>query len=179
MSRSPGHCMTMGTASTMASMAEALGIAMTGNAAIPAVDSRRNALAQLAGRRAVDLVREDIRISRILTRTAFENAIRVNGAIGGSTNAVVHLLAIAGRLGVDLSLDDWDTLGRGVPTIVNLMPSGAHLMEDFYYAGGLPAVIRRLGDLKDPHGRTHRERPHPGRELRGCALLRRRRDPAT
>ena len=147
MSRSPGHCMTMGTASTMASMAEALGIAMAGNAAIPAVDSRRNALAQLAGRRAVALVREDIRISQILTRQAFENAIRVNGAIGGSTNAVVHLLAIAGRLGVPLSLDDWDTLGRSVPTIVNLMPSGQYLMEDFYYAGGLPAVIRRLGDL--------------------------------
>ena len=147
MSRSPGHCMTMGTASTMASMAEALGIAMAGNAAIPAVDSRRGALAQLAGRRAVALVREDIRISQILTRQAFENAIRVNGAIGGSTNAVVHLLAIAGRLGVPLGLDDWDTLGRSVPTIVNLMPSGQYLMEDFYYAGGLPAVIRRLGDL--------------------------------
>ena len=147
MSRSPGHCMTMGTASTMASMAEALGIAMAGNAAIPAVDSRRSALAQLAGRRAVDLVREDIRITQILTRRAFENAIRVNGAIGGSTNAVVHLLAIAGRLGIPLSLDDWDTLGRNVPTIVNLMPSGQYLMEDFYYAGGLPAVIRRLGDL--------------------------------
>jgi L-arabonate dehydrase len=147
MSRSPGHCMTMGTASTMASMAEALGMAMPHNAAIPAVDSRRNVLAQEAGRRIVELVREDVRISQILTRQAFENAVRVNGAIGGSTNAVVHLIAIARRLGVDFGLDDWDALGRDVPTIVDLMPSGRFLMEDFYYAGGLPAVIRSLGDL--------------------------------
>ena len=147
MSRSPGHCMTMGTASTMASMSEALGMAMPHNAAIPAVDSRRNVLAQEAGRRIVDLVREDIRISRILTREALENAVRVNGAIGGSTNAVVHLIAIARRLGIDFGLDDWDRLGRDIPTIVDLMPSGRFLMEDFYYAGGLPAVIRTLGNL--------------------------------
>jgi len=147
MSRSPGHCMTMGTASTMASMSEALGMALPHNAAIPAVDSRRNVLAQEAGRRIVDLVREDVRISQILTREAFENAVRVNGAIGGSTNAVVHLIAIARRLGVDFDLDDWDRLGRDIPTIVDLMPSGRFLMEDFYYAGGLPAVIRALGDL--------------------------------
>ncbi len=146
MSRSPGHCMTMGTASTMASMCEALGIALPNNAAIPAVDSRRAALAQLVGRRAVSMVHEDLVISRILTREAFENAIRVNGAIGGSTNAVVHLLAIAGRLGVDLSLDDWDSLGRDVPTIVDCMPSGRFLMEDFYYAGGLPVVMKALGE---------------------------------
>jgi L-arabonate dehydrase len=145
-SRSPGHCMTMGTASTMASMVEALGVAMPQNAAIPAVDSRRNLLARMAGRRIVDMVREDLRLSKILTKQAFENAIRANGAIGGSTNAVIHLLAIAGRVGIELSLDDWDRLGRDVPTIVDLMPSGRFLMEDFYYAGGLPAVIRRLGE---------------------------------
>jgi L-arabonate dehydrase len=146
MSRSAGSCMTMGTASTMASMVEALGIGMPENAAVPAVDSRRYALAQLAGRRIVELVRQDVTMSTIVGRAAFENAIRVNGAIGGSTNAVIHLLAVAGRLGVDLSLDDWDRLGRGVPTIVDLMPSGRFLMEDFYYAGGLPAVIRALGE---------------------------------
>jgi L-arabonate dehydrase len=153
MSRSPGHCMTMGTASTMASMVEALGVGMPQNAAIPAVDSRRGLLARMAGRRIVEMVAEDLRLSRILTRQAFENAIRVNGAIGGSTNAVVHLLAIAGRVGVDLSLEDWDRLGRDVPTIVDLMPSGRFLMEDFYYAGGLPAVIRRLGEA----GFLHRD----------------------
>ncbi|HKW55224.1 MAG TPA: IlvD/Edd family dehydratase [Stellaceae bacterium] len=147
MSRSAGHCMTMGTASTMASMAEALGMAMPTNAAIPAVDSRRYVLAHMAGRRAVEMVREDLRMSKVLTRKAFENAIRVNGAIGGSTNAVVHLLALAGRVGVKLELGDWDKLGHDIPLLVNLMPSGHFLMEDFYYAGGLPAVIRELGDL--------------------------------
>lgn len=146
MSRSAGHCMVMGTASTMASMVEALGLGLPQNAAIPAVDSRRYALAHQAGRRIVELVREDVKISQILTRAAFENAIRVNGAIGGSTNAVIHLLAMAGRVGVDLSLDDWDRLGRGVPTLVDLMPSGRYLMEDLYYAGGLPAVMRVLGE---------------------------------
>ncbi|MGA9473474.1 MAG: IlvD/Edd family dehydratase [Terriglobales bacterium] len=145
MSRSAGHCMTMGTASTMACMVEALGLALPNNAAIPAVDSRRYALAHAAGRRIVEMVREDVRISHILTRHAFENAIVVNGAVGGSTNAVIHLLAIAGRIGVRLTLDDWDRLGRNVPTLVDLMPSGRFLMEDFYYAGGLPAVICALG----------------------------------
>jgi L-arabonate dehydrase len=147
MSRSAGHCMTMGTASTMASMVEALGIGMPMNAAIPAADSRRYALAHLAGRRIVEMIHEDLRMSQILTRKAFENAVRVAGAIGGSTNAVIHLLAIAGRLGVDFKLEDWDELGRDLPCLVNLMPSGKYLMEDFYYAGGLPAVIRELGDL--------------------------------
>ena len=147
MNRSAGHCMTMGTASTMASVVEALGIGMPTNAAIPAVDSRRYALAHMAGQRIVEMVREDLRMSKILTRAAFENAIRVVGAIGGSTNAVIHLLAIAGRIGVDLTLDDWDRVGRGVPCLVNLMPSGKYLMEDFYYAGGLPAVMEDLGDL--------------------------------
>ena len=152
MSRSAGHCMTMGTASTMACMVEALGIALPGNAAIPAVDSRRYELAQLAGRQIVELVRRDVRPSAILTMKAFENAIRVCGAIGGSTNAVVHLLAVAGRVGVPLTLDDWDRCGRDVPTLVNLMPSGEYLMEDFYYAGGLPVVMKRLLDAGLQHG---------------------------
>jgi dihydroxy-acid dehydratase len=147
MSRSAGHCMTMGTASTMASMVEALGIGMPMNAAIPAVDSRRYVLAHMAGRRIVDMVKEDMRMSKILTRKAFENAIRVNAAIGGSTNAVIHLLAVAGRLGVPLSLEDFDKLGHNLPLLVNLMPSGKYLMEDFYYAGGIPAVVRELGNL--------------------------------
>ena len=145
MSRSAGHCMTMGTASTMASMVEALGMGLPTNAAIPAVDSRRRVLARMAGRRAVEIVHEDLKISKILTKDAFENAIMVNGAIGGSTNAVVHLLAIAGRVGIDLTLADWDRLGRDIPCLVNLMPSGQYLMEDFYYAGGLPVVIREIG----------------------------------
>ena len=147
MNRSNGHCMTMGTASTMASVVEALGMGLPTNAAIPAVDARRYALAHMAGQRIVEMVHEDLRMSKILKREAFENAIRVVGAIGGSTNAVIHLLAIAGRIGVDLTLDDWDRLGRGVPCLVNLMPSGKYLMEDFFYAGGLPAVIEDLGDL--------------------------------
>lgn len=146
MSRSPGHCMTMGTASTMASMVEALGMGLPTNAAIPAVDARRRRLAYHVGMRIVEMVREDLRMSKIVTREAFQNAIRVNGAIGGSTNAVIHLIALAGRLGVDLDLDDWDRWGRDVPTIVDLMPSGRFLMEDFYYAGGVPAVIRALGE---------------------------------
>src|SRR5437868_2934767 len=146
MSRSAGHCMTMGTASTMASMVEALGMGLPTNAAIPAVDSRRRVLARMAGRRIVEMVNEDLRMSKVLTKDAFENAITVNGAIGGSTNAVVHLLAIAGRIGVPLSLDDWDRLGRQMPCLVNLMPSGQYLMEDFYYAGGLPVVIREIGE---------------------------------
>jgi len=159
MSRSAGHCMTMGTASTMASMVEALGMGLPTNAAIPAVDSRRRVLARTAGRRIVGMVHEDLRMSKILTKDAFENAIMVNGAIGGSTNAVVHLLALAGRVGVDLTLDDWDRLGRDIPCLVNLMPSGQYLMEDFYYAGGLPVVIREIArflhkDALTVNGRT-------------------------
>jgi len=146
MHRSHGHCMTMGTASTMASMVEALGVGLPGNAAYPAVDARRNLLAREAGRRAVQMVLDDVVLSSILTRKAFENAIRVNAAIGGSTNAVIHLIAVARRIGVKLSLEDWDTLGRDVHTLVNLMPNGKYLMEDFCYAGGLPAVIRELGE---------------------------------
>ena len=144
MNRSHGHCMTMGTASTMASMVEALGVSLPGNAAIPAVDARRNELARFSGRRIVEMVNEDLVLSKILTREAFENAIRTLAAIGGSTNAVVHLLAIARRVGVDLTLDDFDRLGRGVHCLVDLMPSGRFLMEDFYYAGGLPVVLRTL-----------------------------------
>jgi L-arabonate dehydrase len=145
MHRSKGHCMTMGTASTMANMVEALGMSLPGNAAIPAVDARRNTLAQLSGRRSVDMVREDLSISKILTREAFENAIRANAAIGGSTNAVIHLIAIAGRAGVPLGLHDFEKLGSEMPCLVNLQPSGKYLMEDYFYAGGLPAVLRELG----------------------------------
>lgn len=147
MSRSPGSCNTMGTASTMASMAEALGMALSGNAAIPAVDSRRRVMAHLTGRRIVQMVKDDLKPSDVMTKQAFENAIRTNAAIGGSTNAVIHLLAMAGRTkDVTLTLDDWDRLGRDVPTILNLMPSGKYLMEEFFYAGGLPVVIKRLGE---------------------------------
>src|ERR1700674_1143535 len=153
MNRSKGHCMTMGTASTMASMVEALGMSLPGNAAIPAVDARRNTLAQLTGRRIVQMVEEDLRISKILTRPAMENAIFNNAAIGGSTNAVIHLIAIARRVGVPLELEDWDRLGSGLPCLVNLQPSGQHLMEDFYYAGGVPVVLRELGEA----GVLHRE----------------------
>ncbi|PZQ75007.1 MAG: dihydroxy-acid dehydratase [Variovorax paradoxus] len=153
MSRSAGTCNTMGTASTMACMAEALGTSLPHNAAIPAVDSRRYVLAQLSGARAVEMAREGLTLSKVLTREAFENAIRVNAAIGGSTNAVIHLKAIAGRIGVPLELEDWTRIGAGTPTLVDLMPSGRFLMEEFYYAGGLPAVLRRLGE----HGLL----PHP------------------
>ncbi len=153
MSRSAGSCNTMGTASTMASMAESLGMALSGNAAIPAVDSRRRTMAQMSGRRIVQMVKDDLKPSDVLTKDAFENAIRTNAAIGGSTNAVIHLLAIAGRVGVDLTLEDWDRCGRDIPTIVNLMPSGKYLMEEFFYAGGLPVVIKRLGEA----GLLHKE----------------------
>ncbi|ASU39907.1 dihydroxy-acid dehydratase [Herbaspirillum sp. meg3] len=149
MHRSHGHCMTMGTASTMASMVEALGMSLPGNAAIPAVDARRNVLARNSGRRIVEMVKEDLIMSKILTKAAFENAIRVNAGIGGSTNAVIHLLAIAGRIGVDLKLEEWDTIGQKLPCLVNLQPSGKYLMEDFYYAGGLPSVIRELESVID------------------------------
>ncbi|OCX64506.1 dihydroxy-acid dehydratase [Thioclava sp. SK-1] len=151
MSRSSGTCNTMGTASTMASMAESLGMALSGNTAIPAVDSRRRVMAQLSGRRIVQMVKYDLKPSDIMTKNAFENAIRTNGAIGGSTNAVVHLLALAGRVGVDVTLDDWDRCGRDVATIVNLMPSGEYLMEEFFYAGGLPVVLKRLGEAGQLH----------------------------
>lgn len=153
MSRSSGTCNTMGTASTMASIAEALGMALSGNAAIPAVDSRRRVIAQLTGRRIVQMVKDDLKPSDILTLEAFENAIRTNGAIGGSTNAVVHLLALAGRVGIDLTLDDWDRCGQDIPTLVNLMPSGAYLMEEFFYAGGLPVVLKMLAE----GGKLHKD----------------------
>jgi dihydroxy-acid dehydratase len=144
MHRSHGHCMTMGTASTMASMVEALGVGLPGNAAYPAVDGRRNVLARMAGRRIVDMVKQDVKLSQILTRQAFENAIKTLAAIGGSTNAVIHLLAIAGRIGVDLKLEDFDRLASSLPCILNLQPSGEHLMEDFCYAGGLPVVMKEI-----------------------------------
>jgi L-arabonate dehydrase len=154
MHRSKGHCMTMGTASTMASMVEALGVALPGNAAIPAVDARRYRQAQLTGRRIVEMVEEEMSLSKILTRAAFENAIRTNAAIGGSTNAVIHLLAIAGRIGVKLELNDWDKIGSELPCLLNLQPSGKYLMEDFYYAGGLPAVMKEIAHLLDTKALT-------------------------
>ncbi|MES2427489.1 MAG: IlvD/Edd family dehydratase [Bacteroidota bacterium] len=162
MSRSPGHCMTMGTASTMACMVESLGMSLSGGAAIPAVDSRRKRLAQLSGRRIVEMVKEDLKMSKILTRTAFENAIKVNAAIGGSSNFVIHLTAIAGRIGVDLNLEDFDNIGSKMPLLLDLMPSGKFLMEDFYYAGGLPAIIKQMGSVLDMNaitvtGKSHKE----------------------
>jgi L-arabonate dehydrase len=147
MSRSHGHCMTMGTASTMASMVEALGVGLPGNAAYPAVDGRRNVIARMAGRRIVDMVHEDQKLSSILTREAFENAIMTLAAIGGSTNAVIHLIAIAGRIGVELGIDDFDRIASHLPCLVNLQPSGEYLMEDFCYAGGLPAVLKEIRTL--------------------------------
>ena len=147
MARSNGFCMTMGTASTMASVSEGLGMTLPGASSIPAVDSRLYLDAAMAGRRIVEMVREDLRISKVLTRKAFENAIRVNAAIGGSTNAVVHLLALAGRVGVKLELEDFDKLGHDMPLLANIQPSGKYLMEDFFYAGGLPVVIREISHL--------------------------------
>ena len=146
MSRSTGTCAVMGTAVTMAIQVDALGLSLPHNAEIPAVDSRRYALAHEAGRRIVDMVVDDVRPSKILTRAAFENAIRVNGAVGGSTNAVIHLLAMAARVGVPLTLDDWDRLGRDVPTLADLMPSGRYMLEDLYYAGGLLPIMRALAE---------------------------------
>ena len=147
MCRSSGHCAVMGTASSMACMVESLGLSLPGNAAIPAADSRRKTLAQLSGLRIVEMVKEDLKLSDILTRNAFENAIKVNAAIGGSTNFVIHLLAIAGRIGVPLSLEDFDMLSKNIPLIVNLQPSGKYFMEDLFYAGGLPAVLKELSGL--------------------------------
>ena len=147
MSRSIGHCMTMGTASTMACMVESLGLTLSGASAIPAADSRKKVLAQLSGRRIVEMVKEDLTIDKILTREAFENAIKVNAAVGGSSNFIIHLTAIAGRIGVDLKLGDFDTIGSKIPLLLNLMPSGKYLMEDFYYAGGLPVVLDQLQAL--------------------------------
>ncbi len=151
MSRSKGNCMTMGTASTMGSMVEALGMSLPGNAAIPAVDSRRYSLSYMSGKRIVEMVKENLIMSKIINKKSFENAIKINGAIGGSTNAVIHLAAIAGRMDINLKLDDWENCGKNIPTLVNLQPSGKYLMEDFYYAGGLPVVIRRLMDKKLLH----------------------------
>ena len=146
MCRSRGHCAVMGTASTMACMVESLGISLPQNAAIPAADSRRKVLAQLSGRRIVGMVNEDLKLSDVLTREAFENAIKVNAAVGGSTNFVIHLLAIAGRIGVPLDINDFDVLSATIPLLVNLQPSGKFFMEDFYYAGGLPVVMKEMID---------------------------------
>ncbi|HAL39653.1 MAG TPA: dihydroxy-acid dehydratase, partial [Polaromonas sp.] len=147
MHRSHGHCMTMGTASTMACMVEALGLGLPGNAAYPAVDGRRNVLARMVGRRAVEMVHEDQKLSKVLTLEAFENAIKTLAAIGGSTNAVIHLIAMAGRIGIKLTIEDFDRLASELPCLVNLQPSGQHLMEDFCYAGGLPVVMKEIQHL--------------------------------
>lgn len=169
MSRSIGHCMTMGTASTMACMVESLGLTLSGAAAIPAADSRKRVLAQLSGRRIVEMVKEDLTIDKILTREAFENAIKVNAAVGGSSNLIIHLLAIAGRVGVDLRLEDFDRLGSSIPLLLNLMPSGKYLMEDFYYAGGLPVVMDQLRaelheNVVTVTGKNHHENIGTGQE---------------
>ena len=144
MHRSHGHCMTMGTASTMACMVEALGVGLPGNAAFPAVDGRRNLLARNSGRRIVEMVHEDLALSQVMTRGAFENAVKTLAAIGGSTNAVIHLIAMARRIGVELTIDDFDRLASELPCLVNLQPSGKYLMEDFCYAGGLPVVMKEI-----------------------------------
>lgn len=162
MCRSNGHCAVMGTASSMACMVEALGLSLPENAAIPAADANRKVLAQLSGVRIVDMVKEDVKLSDILTRKAFENAIKVNAAIGGSTNFVIHLLAIAGRIGIELKIDDFDPLSATIPLLANLQPSGEYFMEDLYYAGGLPAVMKELieylhHDIKTVNGKTVRE----------------------
>lgn len=168
--RSRGHCAVMGTASSMASMVEALGITLPGNAAIPAADANRKVLAQLSGRRIVELVHEGIKLSDVLTRPAFENAIRVNAAIGGSTNFAIHLTAIAGRVGVELELEDFDRFSQNVPLVANLQPSGQYFMEDLYYAGGLPAVMHAIEryldtDVLTVNGKTL------GDNIVGCASL--------
>ena len=162
MSRSAGHCMTMGTASSMACMVEALGLTLPGASAIPAVDSRKKVMAHLSGNRIVEMVKEDLKMSKILTREAFENAIKINSAVGGSTNLIIHIVAIAGRLGINIDLDDFDRLGSNMPLLLNLMPSGKYLMEDFYYAGGLPVIIDQLkdqihADIITANGKSHRE----------------------
>lgn len=162
MCRSDGHCAVMGTASTMACMVESLGLSLPGNAAIPAPDAGRKVLAQLSGIEIVNMVKKDRKLSDILTRNAFENAITVNAAIGGSTNFVLHLLAIAGRIGIPLNLDDFDKFSSGIPLLANMQPSGLYFMEDFYYAGGLPAVIRELlpllhADCITANGKTIKE----------------------
>lgn len=153
-SRSAGSCMTMGTASSMAAAVEVMGLALADNGAIPAVDSRRQMLARETGRRIVGMVEEGLTLSSVVTRASLENVLRVNAALGGSTNLVIHLLAIAGRLGIPLTIDDIDRLNRDVPLLANLMPAGDFLMEDFYYAGGVPAIMKELGALIDGTART-------------------------
>ena len=147
MARTPGHCAVMGTASTMAVMVEALGISLPGNASIPAADARRKVLSQLSGRRIVEMVKEDLALHKILTRRAFENAIMINAAIGGSTNFVIHLLAIAGRIGIELNIDDFDKYSQGIPLLANIQPSGENYMEDLYYSGGVPAIIKEMASI--------------------------------
>ena len=150
MSRSTGHCMVMGTASTMTSLAEAMGMTLTGCASIPAADSRRNEIAERSGARIVAMVRENLTPDKIITRKSIENAIRVNMAIGGSTNAIIHLKAVAGRLGIDLPLRLYDEISNITPVIANIRPSGEYLMEDLFYAGGVPAVMKQIESMLHP-----------------------------
>lgn len=159
MCRSRGHCAVMGTASTMACMVESLGLSLPGNASIPAADARRKVLAQRSGVRIVEMVRENLLLSDVLTKKAFENAIRVNAAIGGSTNFLLHMIAIAGRIGIELNLEDFDRCSKGIPLLANLQPSGEYFVEDLYYAGGLPAVMKEMesylhGDALTVNGKT-------------------------
>jgi len=154
MARTQGHCAVMGTASTMAVMVEALGLSLPNNASIPAADARRKVLSQLSGRRIVEMVKEDLTLSKILTRDAFENAIKVNAAIGGSTNFVIHLLAIAGRIGVELNLNDFDIHSQGIPLLANIQPSGEHYLEDLYYSGGMPAIMKEMGSVMHQNALT-------------------------
>ena len=154
MARTQGHCAVMGTASTMAVMVEALGLSLPNNASIPAADARRKVLSQLSGRRIVEMVKEDLTLSKILTRDAFENAIKVNAAIGGSTNFVIHLLAIAGRIGIDLNLADFDTHSQGIPLLANIQPSGEHYLEDLYYSGGMPAIMKEMESVMHQNALT-------------------------
>ncbi len=167
-SRSIGHCNTMGTASSMASMVEALGLCLAGASAIPAADSRKKVMARHSGRRIVEMVKEDLKLSKILSRESFENAIKVNAAIGGSTNLIIHLTAIAGRIGVPLSLEDFDLIGSNIPLLLNLKPSGTHLMEDYYYAGGLPVILKELSshlhsNVVTVNGKNHQENSEKAR----------------
>ena len=178
LARSPGTCMTMGTASTMTSAAEVLGLSLPGAAAIPAVDSAHHRMAAAAGRKIVELVWSDVKVSSILSKDAYTDAIATVLALGGSTNALIHLIAMAGRSQIPLDLDDFDRIARDVPVLANIRPGGAYLMEDFYYAGGLPGLLSRLDQTRRAaHRPAHRHRPHARREHRRRPGAQRRRDP--
>ena len=175
--RSFGTCMTMGTASTMTALAETLGLTLPGASSIPAADSAHARMATACGRRIVEMIREDLKPRDVLTRASFENALVVQMALGGSTNAIIHLIAMAGRAGIDLTLDDFDRVAREVPVLANLRPSGAYLMEDFYYAGGLPALLvdaartsSTCRRARSPAARS--ARPSPARKVYNADVIR-------